>query len=121
MGVLASDPEHYGGGVTADAAEKTARFVDMCDQFHLPVVNFVDVPGFVIGTEAERAGTIRRGQHSRRGYPGEAPIVARSAVSLIAGSAWERARVNGFSDQSRIAPGLGTYWKRRTVDTHDGH
>ena len=60
VGVLASDPEHYGGGVTA-AAEKTARFVDMCDQFHLPVVNFVDVPGFVIGTDAERAGTIRRG------------------------------------------------------------
>jgi acetyl-CoA carboxylase carboxyltransferase component len=61
VGVLASDPEHYGGGVTADAAEKSARFVDMCDQFHLPVVNFVDVPGFVIGTEAERSGTIRRG------------------------------------------------------------
>src|SRR5215204_4317663 len=61
VGVLASDPEHYGGGVTADAAEKTARFVDVCDQFHLPVVNFVDVPGFVIGTDAERAGTIRRG------------------------------------------------------------
>ncbi|MET0512709.1 MAG: carboxyl transferase domain-containing protein [Thermoleophilaceae bacterium] len=61
VGVLASDPEHYGGGVTADAAEKTARFVDLCDQFHLPVVNFVDIPGFVIGTAAERAGTIRRG------------------------------------------------------------
>jgi acetyl-CoA carboxylase carboxyltransferase component len=61
VGVLASDPEHYGGGVTADAAEKMARFVDTCDQFHLPVVNFVDVPGFVIGTDAERAGTIRRG------------------------------------------------------------
>jgi acetyl-CoA carboxylase carboxyltransferase component len=61
VGVLASDPEHYGGGVTADAAEKTSRFVDLCDQFHLPVVNFVDVPGFVIGTAAERAGTIRRG------------------------------------------------------------
>jgi acetyl-CoA carboxylase carboxyltransferase component len=61
VGVLASDPEHYGGGVTADAAEKTARFVDVCDQFHLPVVNFVDIPGFVIGTAAERAGTIRRG------------------------------------------------------------
>jgi len=61
VGVLASDPEHYGGGVTADAAEKTARFVDTCDQFRLPVVNLVDVPGFVIGTSAERAGTIRRG------------------------------------------------------------
>jgi acetyl-CoA carboxylase carboxyltransferase component len=61
VGVLASDPEHYGGGVTADAAEKTGRFVDLCDQFHLPVVNFVDVPGVVIGSAAERAGTIRRG------------------------------------------------------------
>jgi acetyl-CoA carboxylase carboxyltransferase component len=61
VGVLASDPEHYGGGVTADAAENLARFVDVCDQFHLPVVNLVDVPGFVIGTAAERAGTIRRG------------------------------------------------------------
>ena len=61
VGVLASDPEHYGGGVTGDAADKTARFVDVCDQFHLPVVNFVDVPGFVIGSAAERAGNIRRG------------------------------------------------------------
>ena len=61
VGVLASDPDHYGGGVTGDAADKTARFVDVCDQFHLPVVNFVDVPGFVIGSAAERAGTIRRG------------------------------------------------------------
>jgi acetyl-CoA carboxylase carboxyltransferase component len=61
VGVLASDPEHYGGGVTGDAADKTARFVDVCDQFHLPLVNFVDVPGFVIGSAAERAGTIRRG------------------------------------------------------------
>jgi acetyl-CoA carboxylase carboxyltransferase component len=61
VGVIASDPEHYGGGLTADASEKLARFADLCDQFHLPVVNFVDQPGFVIGTEAERAGTIRRG------------------------------------------------------------
>jgi acetyl-CoA carboxylase carboxyltransferase component len=61
VGVMASDPEHYGGGLTADASEKLARFVDLCDQFHLPVVNFVDQPGFVIGTAAEKAGTIRRG------------------------------------------------------------
>ena len=61
VGVLASDPEHYGGGLTADASDKLARFVDLCDQFHLPVANFVDQPGFVIGTESERAGTIRRG------------------------------------------------------------
>jgi acetyl-CoA carboxylase carboxyltransferase component len=61
VGVLCSDPQHYGGGLTADASEKLTRFVDVCDQFRLPVVNFVDQPGFVIGTEAERRGTIRRG------------------------------------------------------------
>jgi acetyl-CoA carboxylase carboxyltransferase component len=61
VGVLCSDPNHYGGGLTADASEKLTRFVDVCDQFRLPVANFVDQPGFVIGTEAERRGTIRRG------------------------------------------------------------
>jgi len=61
VGVLASDPNHYGGGLTGDGSDKLSRFVDLCDQFHLPVVNFVDQPGFVIGTAAERAGTMRRG------------------------------------------------------------
>jgi acetyl-CoA carboxylase carboxyltransferase component len=61
VGVLASDSRHYGGSLTADASDKLARFVDMCDQFHLPVVNLVDQPGFLVGRESERAGTIRRG------------------------------------------------------------
>src|SRR3712207_8742837 len=42
VGVIASDPKHYGGGLTGDASDKLARFVDLCDQFRLPVVNFVD-------------------------------------------------------------------------------
>jgi acetyl-CoA carboxylase carboxyltransferase component len=61
VGVLANDPYHYGGGLDAPGSEKLARFVDLCDTFHLPVVNFADQPGFVIGVEAERAGTIRKG------------------------------------------------------------
>jgi acetyl-CoA carboxylase carboxyltransferase component len=61
VGVMASDPGHYGGGLTGEASDKLVRFVDLCDQFHLPLVNLVDQPGFVIGTQAERAGTIRRG------------------------------------------------------------
>ena len=61
VAVLCSDPNHYAGGLTADASEKLTRFVDVADQFRLPVVNFVDQPGFVIGTEAEKRGTIRRG------------------------------------------------------------
>jgi len=61
VGVLANDPKHAGGAVTAAASEKMTRFVDLCDTFHLPVVNFVDNPGFLIGVAAERAGTIRKG------------------------------------------------------------
>ena len=64
VGVLASDPKHYGGGLTADASDKLGRFVDLCDAFRLPVVNLVDQPGFVIGTDAERRGTIRRGSRA---------------------------------------------------------
>lgn len=47
--------------MTGDAADKLVRFVDTCDQFRLPVVNLVNQPGFVIGTEAERQNTLRRG------------------------------------------------------------
>jgi len=61
VAVLASDPYFYGGGWTADAAQKVTRFVDLANTFHLPVVHLVDVPGFVIGIEAEKAGTIRQG------------------------------------------------------------
>ncbi len=61
VGVLANDNRHYAGAMTAEAAQKYRRFVETCDTFHLPVVNFVDQPGFMIGPEAERAGTIRYG------------------------------------------------------------
>lgn len=61
VAVLGNDPYHYGGGLDAAACEKLERFVDLADTFHLPVVNFVDQPGFVIGVAAERAGTIRKG------------------------------------------------------------
>ena len=61
VGVLGNDCHHYAGAMTAEAAQKYRRFVEMCDMFHLPIVNFVDQPGFMIGPEAERAGTIRYG------------------------------------------------------------
>lgn len=61
IGVIANDPKHAGGALTAAGSEKLARFVDLCDTFHLPVVNFVDQPGFLIGVQAERAGTVRKG------------------------------------------------------------
>jgi acetyl-CoA carboxylase carboxyltransferase component len=61
VGVMANDPRHAAGSIDADAAEKMTRFVDLCDTFRLPVVNFVDNPGFLVGVEAERRGTIRKG------------------------------------------------------------
>jgi len=61
VGVMANDPHFHGGGLDGPASEKLVRFVDLCDTFHLPVVNFVDQPGFVVGTKAERAGTARYG------------------------------------------------------------
>jgi len=61
VGVLANDPRQRGGAMDADAAQKMVRFIDLCDTFHLPVVNFVDNPGFEIGIESEKRGTIRHG------------------------------------------------------------
>ena len=59
VGVIGNDPRHYGGGLTRAAAEKLETFVDLCDTFHLPVVNFVDQPGTVVGPQAEREGAVR--------------------------------------------------------------
>ena len=59
--ILASDPYHYGGAWTADACRKAIRLVDLAQTFHLPVVHFVDIPGFLIGTAAERSGVMRYG------------------------------------------------------------
>jgi acetyl-CoA carboxylase carboxyltransferase component len=61
VGVIANDPRHGGGAPNAPACDKMIRLVDVCDTFHIPVVNFVDNPGFLIGSAAERAGTIRAG------------------------------------------------------------
>jgi acetyl-CoA carboxylase carboxyltransferase component len=61
VGVLANDPRFWAGSFGWDVAEKFQRFVDMCDTFHIPIVNFVDQPGFRVGKEAELQGTIRKG------------------------------------------------------------
>jgi acetyl-CoA carboxylase carboxyltransferase component len=61
VGVWANDPRFYAGSMTANAARKVRRFVELCDTFHLPVVAFVDEPGFMIGSRAEREATIRFG------------------------------------------------------------
>jgi propionyl-CoA carboxylase beta chain len=61
VAVIASDPYAAAGAWTADSADKLIRFIDLAQTFHLPVVHLVDVPGFAIGVQAEKAGTIRHG------------------------------------------------------------
>jgi acetyl-CoA carboxylase carboxyltransferase component len=61
VGVIASDVYKSGGAMTAESSNKLERFVDMCQTFHLPIVNLVDQPGLAVGLEAEKKGTIRRG------------------------------------------------------------
>ena len=62
MGVVASDSRHENGGaLTADGCDKLRRHLDLCDLYHLPVLNLVDNPGFAVGLEHEIAGTIRKG------------------------------------------------------------
>jgi acetyl-CoA carboxylase carboxyltransferase component len=64
IGIMANDTCHHGGAVNASASEKMMRFVDLCDTFHLPMLNLVDNPGFLIGSEAEEEGTVRLGSRA---------------------------------------------------------
>ena len=61
VGVIGNDCMYYAGAMTAAAAQKLRRFVDFCNSFHLPIISFVDEPGFMIGPDSEQAGTIRHG------------------------------------------------------------
>ncbi|MBL6787732.1 MAG: propionyl-CoA carboxylase [PS1 clade bacterium] len=61
VGVIGNDCMFYAGAMTAAAAQKLRRFIDFCNSFHLPVLSFVDEPGFMIGPDSEAAGTIRHG------------------------------------------------------------
>ncbi|MGB3456041.1 MAG: carboxyl transferase domain-containing protein [Litorimonas sp.] len=61
VAVIASDPSYLGGSWTAGTAEKVKRHVELAERFGLPVIHLVDNPGFMIGLDAEKAATIRRG------------------------------------------------------------
>jgi len=61
VALMASDPFFYGGAWAADTCQKVERFVDLAQTFHLPLAYLVDCPGFLIGLDAERMGTIKQG------------------------------------------------------------
>ncbi|WP_018665132.1 acyl-CoA carboxylase subunit beta [Heyndrickxia acidiproducens] len=61
VGIIANQPRVKGGVLFQDSADKAAKFIHLCDAFHIPLLFLADVPGFMIGTNVERAGIIRHG------------------------------------------------------------
>lgn len=61
VGIWANNCRYLAGAMTALGARKARRFIEFCETFHLPIICFVDEPGFMIGSEAEQEGTIRDG------------------------------------------------------------
>jgi len=78
VGVLANDPRFLAGTFNYDVAEKFSRFIDMCDTFHLPIINLSDQPGFRIGKEGELNATIRKGVRASF-----APIEATVPMAVV--------------------------------------
>ncbi len=73
VGVIANDTMHLGGAIDADASDKAARFMRLCDAFGLPIVSLCDTPGFMVGPKAEATGLVR---HTARMF------VAASALTV---------------------------------------
>ena len=83
--------------MTAQAAQKYHRFVETCDTFHVPIINFVDQPGFMIGPESEQAATIRYGMAA----------VAAAAQSSIP---WAVIQVHKGFGVATAAPLAARHW-----------
>jgi propionyl-CoA carboxylase beta chain len=122
VGVVASQPLVLAGALDAAAAEKAARFVRTCDAFNLPVLTFVDGPGFVDDGEQERQGLVRRAAKLAYAYAEatvpKVTVVARRAAGpaaeVLGGRrlradlvlAWPDAEVAGLSPEEAAAHGL---------------
>lgn len=61
VGIVANNPQYFGGILDVNAADKAARFINLCDAFNIPLVFLQDVPGFMVGSKVEQQGIIRHG------------------------------------------------------------
>ena len=109
VGVVANQPLHMAGTLDINAAEKAARFVRTCDAFGIPVLTFVDVPGFLPGTDQEWNGIIRRGAKliyayaeatvplvtviTRKAYGGAYIVMGSKQLGADVNLAWPTAQV----------------------------
>jgi acetyl-CoA carboxylase carboxyltransferase component len=130
VAIIAGDPFFLDGAWTADACDKVVRMVDLADTFHLPVIHFVDCPGFAVGAKHERAGVTRKGVRAMAAvYQAQTPIlpvVIRKAYGL-AGSAmfnptktrWRYCWPSGDWGSLPMAGGIEAAYKRQLEAADD--
>ena len=118
VGVVANQPLHFAGCLDIDASEKAARFVRTCDAFNIPVITFVDVPGFLPGTDQEWNGIIRRGAKliyayaeatvplvtviTRKAYGGAYDVMGSKHLGADINLAWPAAQIAVMGAQGAV-------------------
>ena len=118
VGVVANQPMHFAGCLDIAASEKAARFVRTCDAFNLPVITFVDVPGFLPGTGQEWEGIIRRGAKliyayaeatvpkvtviTRKAYGGAYDVMGSKHLGADLNFAWPTAQIAVMGAQGAV-------------------
>ncbi len=118
VGVVANQPMHLAGTLDIDASEKAARFVRTCDAFNIPVLTFVDVPGFLPDTHQEWNGIIRRGAKllyayaeatvpkvtviTRKAYGGAYDVMGSKHLGADLNFAWPTAQIAVMGAQGAV-------------------
>ncbi|KHL10030.1 UNVERIFIED_CONTAM: methylmalonyl-CoA carboxyltransferase [Mumia flava] len=118
VGVVANQPMQFAGTLDIDASEKAARFVRTCDAFNIPVLTFVDVPGFLPGTDQEWNGIIRRGAKliyayaeatvplltviTRKAYGGAYDVMGSKHLGADLNIAWPTAQIAVMGAQGAV-------------------
>jgi propionyl-CoA carboxylase beta chain len=118
VGVVANQPMHFAGTLDIAASEKAARFVRTCDAFNVPVLTFVDVPGFLPGTGQEWDGIIRRGAKliyayaeatvpkvtviTRKAYGGAYDVMGSKHLGADLNFAWPTAQIAVMGAQGAV-------------------
>jgi propionyl-CoA carboxylase beta chain len=118
VGVVANQPMQFAGTLDIDASEKAARFVRTCDAFNVPVLTFVDVPGFLPGTDQEWNGIIRRGAKliyayaeatvplitviTRKAYGGAYDVMGSKHLGADMNVAWPTAQIAVMGAQGAV-------------------
>jgi propionyl-CoA carboxylase beta chain len=118
IGVVANQPMQFAGCLDIDASEKAARFVRTCDAFNIPVLTFVDVPGFLPGTDQEWNGIIRRGAKliyayaeatvplvtiiTRKAYGGAYDVMGSKHLGADMNLAWPTAQIAVMGAQGAV-------------------